>query len=147
MTTEVQKVWLSITGTVSDKESNVQDTMEFSTEGSVYRENDSTCVSYAESEISGMEGTTTTVRLEDGKISVIRLGVVNSIMEFEEGKRNVTMYSTPYGDITMGILTQGVDVAYNEKQDPINVRVKYAIDVEGVENSQNVLDIKIKSYM
>lgn len=145
--TETQRVWLSITGTVSDRASQAKDIMEFSTEGSVYREKDSTCVSYAESEISGMEGTTTTVRLEDGKISVIRLGVVNSIMEFEEGKRNVTMYSTPYGDITMGILTKGVDVAYNEKQDPVNVRVKYSIDVEGVENSQNVLDIKIKNYM
>ncbi|MDO4288351.1 MAG: DUF1934 domain-containing protein [Eubacterium sp.] len=145
--TEAQKVWLSITGTVRDKASQMKDIMEFSTEGNVYREKNSTCVCYDESEISGVEGTTTTVRLEDGKISVIRMGVVNSIMEFEEGRRNVTLYSTPYGDITMGIFTKGVDVAYNEKRDPVKVRVKYSIDVEGVENSQNVLDIKIKNYM
>ncbi|MEF9918307.1 MAG: DUF1934 domain-containing protein [Eubacterium sp.] len=144
MTEDKKKVWLSITGIVSDN--NNEDKMEFLTEGDLYHERSTSCFTYAESEVSGMEGTTTTVKVENGKVSVIRLGSVNSIMEFEEGKRNVTLYSTPYGDVAMGIFTKGVNVDYNDKADPTSVKVNYAIEVEGVSNSDNTLDIKITNY-
>ncbi|MEG0377478.1 MAG: DUF1934 domain-containing protein [Eubacterium sp.] len=140
-----KKVWLSITGIVSDHRN--EDKMVFSTEGAMYREhNDTPCLTYNESEVSGMEGTTTTVKVEGDKVSVIRLGAVNSIMEFEKGKRNVTLYSTPYGEIAMGIFTKVVNVDYNDMKDPVNVKVNYAIEVEGVSNSENTLDIKITNY-
>ena len=142
---ERKKVWLSITGIVSDHHRN-EDKMEFSTEGDMYKEKNISCLTYKESEVSGMEGTTTTVKVEGGKISVIRLGSVNSLMEFEEGKRNVTLYSTPYGDIAMGIFTKGVNIAYNDRKDPVNVKVDYAIEVEGMTNTENTLDIKISNY-
>ena len=133
---ERKKVWLSITGIVSDQHRN-EDKMEFSTEGDMYKEKNISCLTYKESEVSGMEG---------GKISVIRLGSVNSLMEFEEGKRNVTLYSTPYGDIAMGIFTKGVNIAYNDRKDPVNVKVDYAIEVEGMTNTENTLDIRISNY-
>lgn len=143
MTAEMKRVWLSITGIVSD-DSRMGDRMEFSTEGKFYREQDIACLSYDESEVSGMEGTQTTVKFADEKVSVIRLGSVNSIMEFEPGKRNVTLYSTPYGNVSMGIVTKGINIDYDEGQEPVGIKVDYAIEVEGVPNSENRLDIKIR---
>lgn len=140
-----KKVWLSITGVVSDHHKN-EDRMEFSTEGDMYQEKNTSCVTYKESEVSGMLGTTTTVKVSGDKISVIRLGAVNSLMEFEKGKRNITLYSTPYGDITMGIITKGINIDYSEGQDPINVKVDYDIEVQGGSNTKNTLDIRIKNY-
>jgi uncharacterized beta-barrel protein YwiB (DUF1934 family) len=141
MTEQRKKVWLSISGTIKDEED--KETLEFLTEGDLYKDNNRSCVTYAESEVSGMEGTTTTVCVDDQKVSVIRLGTTNSIMEFESGKRNLTWYSTPYGDVTMGIFTKDVFVNYNEDKEPTKVSVDYNIEIEGVTNSQNVLNIKI----
>ena len=141
MTEERKKVWLSISGTVKDEEE--KDTLEFLTEGNLYKESDGACVTYEESEVSGMEGTVTTLRVDEQKVSVIRLGTTNSIMEFESGKRNLTWYSTPFGDVTMGILTKDVLVNYNERKEPTKVMIDYNIEIEGITNSQNVLNIKI----
>lgn len=141
MTEERKKVWLSISGTVKNEDE--KDTLEFLTEGQFYRESERLCVTYAESEVSGMEGTTTTVCVDGDKVSVIRLGTTNSVMEFETGKRKTTWYSTPYGDVTMGILTNDVFVNYNEAKEPVKVMIDYNIEIEGVVNSENVLNISI----
>ena len=141
MTEERKKVWVSISGSVKNEED--KDNLEFLTEGDLYKESDGACVTYEESEVSGMEGTVTTLRVDKQKVSVIRLGTTNSIMEFESGKRNLTWYSTPYGDVTMGILTKDVLVNYNDLKEPTKVMIDYNIEIEGITNSQNVLNIKI----
>jgi len=141
MTEQRKKVWLSISGKIKDEED--KETLEFLTEGDLYKENNRSCVTYIESEVSGMEGTTTTVCVDAEKVSVIRLGTTNSIMEFETGKRNLTWYSTPYGDVTMGIFTKDVFINYNDEKEPTKVSIDYNIEIEGVINSQNVLNIKI----
>lgn len=143
MEQERKRVWLSIIGTVSDVKSGAEDTMEMMTEGDLYREHNTSCVTYKESEVSGMEGTTTTLKLEDGKVSVIRLGTVNSIMEFEEGTTSLTTYATPYGEMIMGVRTKGICVDYDDDKDPVHVKINYAIEVQGVTNSENRLNIKI----
>ncbi|HEY5537819.1 MAG TPA: DUF1934 domain-containing protein [Acetobacterium sp.] len=141
MTEERKKVWVSISGSVKNEED--KDNLEFLTEGDLYKESDGACVTYEESEVSGMEGTVTTLRVDKQKVSVIRLGTTNSIMEFESGKRNLTWYSTPFGDVTMGILTKDVLVNYNDLKEPTKVMIDYNIEIEGITNSQNVLNIKI----
>lgn len=141
MTEARKKVWLSISGAIKDEEN--KEKLEFLTEGDLYKESNRSCITYEESEVSGMEGTITTVCVDSQKVSVIRLGTTNSIMEFERGKRNLTWYSTPYGDVTMGILTKDVFVNYNEEKEPTKVSIDYNIEIEGVTNSQNILNIKI----
>jgi uncharacterized beta-barrel protein YwiB (DUF1934 family) len=146
MTEERKKVWISISGTVKNKDqkdTDEKDTLEFLTEGALYKEANRACVTYEETEVSGMEGTITTLCVDAQKVSVIRLGTTNSIMEFESGKRNYTWYSTPYGDVTMGIVTKDVFVNYNEDKEPTKVSIDYNIEIEGITNSQNILDIKI----
>ena len=143
---DTRNVWLSIVGTATGAQDPVDqgDTMKFETEGSFYHEKETSCMTYQETDISGMQGTTTTVKVNDDKVSVIRLGAVNSIMEFEKGKRNIIMYSTPYGDISMGVFTKGVNIDYDERMDPVKVAVDYSIDVEGRPNTTNLLNIEIK---
>ena len=141
---ETEKVWLSIKGTVAHNGEEA-DAMELMTEGDRSREAEAYCLSYDESEISGMEGTRTTVRVDDGKVSIIRLGSVNSMMEFESGKRSVTMYSTPEGDLTMGVTTRGIDIDYDDTSRPTRVRVNYNLDMKGIGESANTIDISVKN--
>lgn len=52
----------------------------------------------------------TTVRaVGDRLVSVIREGDFGGEMLFETGKRSATVYSTPYGELTMGMYTQCVE--------------------------------------
>ena len=65
-------------------------------------------ISYEESELTGLEGTTTVVRIEPGKVTLLRAGSVNAQMVFEEGRRHLSMYETPYGSLSVGINTRRV---------------------------------------
>lgn len=137
------KVLLSITGK-ADNGTSDDGTMELQTEAKRYMQDQTHCLSYDETELSGMQGTTTTVKVNGGKVSIIRLGSVNSLMEFEEGRRHETMYTTPFGDISMSIVTKGVNIDYDDKKLPVGVNVKYNIEVGGITNSKNSLNIRVR---
>lgn len=65
-------------------------------------------IEYAESEITGMEGATTKVvfdKKDPGLVSILREGSVSTALVFEEGKRHLCMYETPYFPIEMCINT------------------------------------------
>ena len=45
-------------------------------------------ISYQESELTGLEGTTTRLLIDGGKVTLLREGSINSQMVFEEGRRH-----------------------------------------------------------
>lgn len=54
----------------------------------------------------------TTVRVVgDTAVYVTRKGVFSSEMQFEVGKRNSTVYMTPYGEMLLGVYTKSVENA------------------------------------
>lgn len=63
-------------------------------------------LSYQESEVTGLEGTLTTIQVEPQRVTLVRVGSVNSQMVFEEGRRHFSMYDTPYGALEIGINTR-----------------------------------------
>lgn len=65
-------------------------------------------IEYTESEITGMEGATTKIvfdKKEPSLVSILRAGSVSTALVFEEGKRHLCMYETPYFPIEMCINT------------------------------------------
>lgn len=140
---EKKKVWLSITGKTA-MESESDDIIELITEGEFYRQDKSAYLSYDESEVSGLEGTKTTIELEKEKLSIIRLGSMNSHMIFEKGKRNLNTYATPYGAMTMSVYTQDIDVDYDQNDQPTKIFVDYNIEISGQGVSKNTLNIDVK---
>ena len=95
-------VIISIRGT-QDYSGTDPDTMELVTEGKLAVQDGALCLSYEESELTGMEGTTTVFQVEPEKVTLLRLGSVQSEMVFEEGRRHMSLYSTPYGDMEIGV--------------------------------------------
>ena len=79
-------------------EAQDDDTIELVTEGYT--------LSYQESELTGLEGTLTTFQIERDRVTLLRVGEVNSQMVFEEGRRHLSMYDTPYGALSVGINTR-----------------------------------------
>ena len=95
-------VIISIRGT-QDYSGTEPDTMELVTEGKLAVQGGALRLSYEESELTGMEGTTTVFQVEPEKVTLLRLGSVQSEMVFEEGRRHMSLYSTPYGNMEIGV--------------------------------------------
>lgn len=92
-----------------------ESTIELITEGKHYEKNGNIFLVYDESKLSGMEGSTTTLKIEDKKIMMKRFGKNESKLMFEKGKRHKTEYKTPYGNMDMEIVTNKINIEKNEK--------------------------------
>ena len=97
---------------------------------------------YEESEISGMEGTTTTLNIQDNIMVLERVGSTNTNMEFKEGAMAVSLYNTPYGVLNLNVDTEKLNINVNENGGEIYS--KYILGLEGQEGITTELNIKIK---
>lgn len=128
-------VIVSVTGTQFSME-NMDEPVEVITSGSYYKKNNKHYVVYDEV-IDGEYPTKNMMKFDDTCFNLIRSGAVNSNMIFEENKRNLSNYVTPFGTLVIGIDASKVDI--DEKSEEINVDIDYAIDV----NSEYLADCKI----
>lgn len=116
--------------------------MSLVTEGKLTVEGNEYVVSYEESQITGLDGTTTVIRAKDGSVTLIRHGTVSSIMLFEVGKTHLADYQTEYGSITLGVTAQKVDVDMDENGGHINV--DYIVEYNRAYGGKNSISVKIQ---
>jgi uncharacterized beta-barrel protein YwiB (DUF1934 family) len=120
--------------------------VEFITEGKYAEEKDSVLLSYAESELSGMEGCTTSLRITGGKIKMERCGSligVDTAIEFEQGRRFKGYYDTPFGSVEMEVLTNSVVNNIERKNASGYLAIDYNICLKGLAESRSRLQIEI----
>ncbi|MFO7611827.1 MAG: DUF1934 domain-containing protein [Clostridia bacterium] len=116
--------------------------IELVTEGRFYQENGAYCISYKESGMTGMEGTTTTLKAEKGIVSLIRTGTVSSTFIFEVGKKNTSHYATEYGVFTIGVQALEVNVDINDKGG--DVSIVYSLDIFGRDAERNEFIMSVR---
>lgn len=130
-------VLVSISGTQFMQVNPGDEPIEVVTNGSYYKKNNKHYVIYNEI-IEGINGVTkNTLKFDDTFFNLTRSGAINTSMIFEENRRNMTNYNTPFGALTIGIDASNIDV--KEEEEEINVNVDYAIDV----NYEYLADCKI----
>lgn len=130
-------VLISVTGTQFSTE-NISEPVEIVTSGSYYKKNNKHYVIYDEI-IDGTNVTTKNMlKFDDKGFNLIRTGDVNTNMVFEENKRSITNYTTPFGSLVIGLDASKIDVTENKEE--IKVDIDYAIDV----NYEHLADCKIK---
>lgn len=119
--------------------------IELVTEGKYIEKNGKIYVVYEESEISGMEGSTTTLKLEKNqRASIRRYGNTNTEMIFEKGKTHSMAYETPYGLLDMAITTHRLEVKAESDRPKIRVHIQYRIKIMGLEDTMNTLEINVE---
>lgn len=138
-----KNVILSIRGQQSfDNES--PDVTELVTEGVLSnRGGEGYTLSYQETELTGLEGTLTTFQIEEGRVTLLREGQVNSQMVFEEGRRHLSMYDTPYGALSIGVNTRRMKVHLSE--DGGEIEINYALEVDHAVASENLFQISVRA--
>ena len=70
--------------------------------------------------------------------SVINDDLLNLNVVFEENKKNITYYNTPFGNLFIGIDAEKIQV--EESEENINVNVAYALEA----NYEHLADCRIQ---
>ena len=120
-----------------------EDQMEFVTDGKLYVRNNSIYIIYDETEVSGMEGCKTTIKMNDKSVRMRRTGKVgfNTELYFETGKRFNSIYETPYGPMGVEVLTDYVKNDFNIEECRGSIDVEYQVSMEGLAEGRNKLTI------
>lgn len=138
-----QEVVLSICGRQT-YQGQEPDTIELVTEGTMEYRSNGWDISYEESDLTGLEGVTTTFRIEDGKIVLKRSGKLNSQMVFQEGLSHDSLYQMEFGALMMTVT--GKKVAHDLTEAGGTVDLVYSIDIEQTAGGtiDYHLDVKVK---
>ena len=119
------------------------DEMELVTSGTLHWDDQGGCtVTYQESELTGLEGTTTRVCIDGGRVTLLREGNTNSQMVFEEGRRHLSMYETPYGELSIGVSTKRMRSTLDEAGG--DLEIDYAIEIDNLVAGQNLFRMNVK---
>ncbi|MDE6312879.1 MAG: DUF1934 domain-containing protein [Lachnospiraceae bacterium] len=104
-----------------------QEPIEVITKGEYYYRNQKHYLKYEEM-MDGAEGVSAcTVKFQENSFELLKKGSSNVHMVFETGKKNVTYYKTPYGNILIGLDTN--DIQLQTEGEEISIDVKYGMDV------------------
>ena len=118
------------------------DATELMTEGSMVLTGDGMVLTYEESQLTGMEGTTTTFEVNGSRVTLTRTGKVNSQMVFEEGRQHTSLYETLFGELTVDIQTSRLRHNLSERGGVMDI--KYSIAVEHTTTGRNCFKIRVK---
>lgn len=139
----MKKVMMKITG--KQASDGQDDQMEFVTEGEMSERNGVLYLMYEESEISGMPGCKTRLKIKDDYVSMKRLGTktipAGTEMEFAPGKVFTGPYDTPYGSFEMEVVTN--KIVNGLTADGGSVHIDYKMSLKGLVESHNQLSIEL----
>jgi uncharacterized beta-barrel protein YwiB (DUF1934 family) len=126
-------------------ESAGENAMEFITEGRFLKRGDSLYLIYDESELSGVVGCTTSLKVSGDNVKMRRYGAeigYDTPIEFEQGKRWGGYYDTPFGPIQMEVLTNEVHNRL-EEEGAGSLWIDCSISLRGFSDSRSKLSFEI----
>ena len=112
--------------------------IEMITTGEYFYKNNKHYILYEEVMEGETAPTKNRIKIAPGYMELTKRGLVSVDMLFEENKKNITHYNTPYGSLLMGIEAKKVEIA--EAEDEIKVSVDYALEL----NEEHAADCDIK---
>lgn len=122
-----QEVLLTLQGLQFDQREEDADKIEMVTVGDYYKKNGKHYVIYEEVTEGFTQTTKNRLKFSEDMLELSRNGLVNMHMVFQENKKNLTNYNTPFGQILIGIDTKKIQI--KEQKDNIVVDVDYSLDV------------------
>ena len=121
------------------------DGTELMTEGTMTISDEAIQLSYQETELTGMEGTTTRFTIRENSVVLQRTGTVNNEMYFEHGKPHLSLYETPLGALTVEIVTEKLAHRLSERGGILDI--KYTIAVENQITGRHQFKIRVRESM
>ncbi len=119
------------------------DTVELMTLGKFYKKEGSYYISYVEKHEDASENCKVILKFTgEEKVVITRGGKYPSHMMLESKRRNMCQYSTPYGNLMLGISSAEIENHLTSKGGEASL--KYSIDVNAELLSEHELKIKVE---
>lgn len=141
MNIETKPVVIEIEGSQSFQGSSPE-SMKLVTDGFYWGSDGKIMISYPESEMTGLAGTTTTFEVAGNSASLIREGTVNSHMIFEPGRKHLSLYDMGFGALTVGVNASKVRSDLNESGGTLEI--DYKIEIEHMITGENSFLITVR---
>ena len=117
--------------------------IEINTFGKKSEKNGRVDISYEESEVTGMDGSVTSVSYDTnakGIVSMIREGAVSTALVFEEGKRHHCVYNTPFMPFEVCVHTLKVE---NNLEGVGSLALDYIVEIRGAKAERTKFTMQI----
>ena len=108
-----------------------------------YERNDSHYVLYEEVEEGFKEPVRNIMKFREKALELTKKGLINVHMIFEEGKKSMANYVTPFGDILLGLDTKKVSI--KETEATIVVSVDYALELNYEHQADCSIQVTLKA--
>lgn len=122
-------VIIRISGVHMEDNSENPEPVEVICPGTYYKKQDKHYILYDEVQPGETSITKNTVKVSQGHYEVIKHGLTNTHLIFEEGKDHTTLYETPYGSLSMDVYTDRV--LFEEMEEEFKIQVEYELKVNG----------------
>lgn len=126
-----------------DNATKMSDVIELTTEAKYFKKNSSHYLIYEESELSGLEDTTTKIKMTGSKVELKRIGKHDTEMVFEKDRRFESLMTTPMGNIPLEILTNRISFSQQDEPFNLDLEVEYSISLKGLFQGKNVMKIEV----
>ncbi|MBE7023486.1 MAG: DUF1934 domain-containing protein [Ruminococcaceae bacterium] len=121
------------------------DEIELQTKGVFARKDGKFYIIYEESELTGFEDTTTTIKVSEEMVCMTRRGKYNSRMEFRLGEKCLCSYNTPFGVIPVGV--NPISLENNLTEDGGNLAIEYILDIDNRDYLVNKLKLTVDKIL
>lgn len=119
------------------------DSVELTTEGRFGKKDDKYFLSYEEGQLLDTGKVKTNIFINSPDSVVLqRIGEINSRMEITKGQRTTCFYSTPIGELNMGLYGETIDVNLNENGGSLTL--SYTLDSDLKLIGTNTVKITVK---
>jgi len=120
------------------------DRIELVTEGTLEKTENGWILTYEESDLTGLQGVTTTFRVAPGVIQLDREGPLNSQMVFREGVPHDSLYQMAFGALMITVCATQVRYAITEAGGTIDLLYSIEIEQSAAGFIEYHLDIRTK---
>ena len=134
-------VMLSIRG-VQNYQDAEPDVIELTTEGTMEKQKEVWEITYEESNLTGLAGTTTAFRVGPRGVVLKRTGKLENQMIFMEGRRHESLYQIDIGALMIAVKATKVQSAVNEQGGTVDIHYQIEIEDTAMGTVEYHLDIQ-----
>lgn len=116
--------------------------LETVTQAEYFKKNNNHYLFYQEKQESMESPSKCRIKFGPRLVELNRQGAVETRMVFEEGRKHMSHYSMPYGELLLGIDTKRVSL--EEQEDSVRATIEYSLEINGEHQSDSRIELLVR---